>query len=106
MPLLPMVGRTGFEPVTNGLKGRYALIARTASPLCNVRRHRRKSSIPPASCQILPTIGASEYRSTRPVTEPLSHAGSGHFHRYNIQASRPSFGAALRLVIPTTRGLK
>jgi len=41
-----------------------------------------------------------EYRSTRPGDEAMSHAGSGHFHRYNIQASRPSFGAALRLVIP------
>jgi len=42
-----------------------------------------------------------EYRPTRPVTEPLSHAGSGYFHRYNIQASRPSFGARRAGHVPT-----
>jgi hypothetical protein len=48
-----------------------------------------------------PDLHRVEYRSTRPVTEPLSHAGSCYFPTSNIQASRPSFGAALRLVIPT-----
>jgi hypothetical protein len=41
-----------------------------------------------------------QYRCDRPVRQPLSHAGFGHFHQTNIQASRPSSGAALRLSIP------
>jgi hypothetical protein len=51
----PMVGRTRFELVTNGLKARYAFRARSVSPLCTVRTDGLKQRFSPALCQILPT---------------------------------------------------
>ena len=53
-----VVGRTRFELVTNGLKGRYATDARLTFPLCMARLFRLNLWILPAFCQIPPTSGA------------------------------------------------
>jgi hypothetical protein len=53
-----LVGRTRFELVTNGLKGRYARPAKSGSPLCAARIDRLKQRFSPALCQILPTSDA------------------------------------------------
>jgi hypothetical protein len=55
--LFSLVGRAGFEPATNGLKGRYALSARCRFPLCAKRMERTDGQFSPALCQISPTSG-------------------------------------------------
>lgn len=52
---LQMVGRTGIEPVTNGLKGRCASLAHTRVIGRRTCLTRRIHPNLPALCQILPT---------------------------------------------------
>lgn len=52
----PMVGRTGVEPVTNGLKARYAIGAKSGFPLCAGRMDRKEWPFLRLFCENSPTF--------------------------------------------------
>jgi hypothetical protein len=56
MASVRVVGRAGFEPATNGLKGRYALSARCRFPLCAKRMDRTDGQFSHPFCRNLPTL--------------------------------------------------
>jgi hypothetical protein len=73
-PSVRVVGRTRFELVTNGLKGRYAPPAESLSPLCAGRIGRFEWHVLPALCQKSPTsLGAAALATDERLSSTVQH---------------------------------